>query len=83
MPEVKDHEGVAIEGRLEVDFPQIARRVLAGRPSARVAVKLLKQERDRVGGQFKQAKSFIIKTVALNAVLMNPDPDHWAEKHLG
>ena len=83
LPEVKDHNRVAIESRLEVDFPQIARRVLAGRPSARMAVKLLKQERDRVGGQFKQVKSFIIKTVALNAVLMNPDPDHWAEKHLG
>ena len=82
--------GVALplvqENKLEVDFPQIARKVLAGRvlagPSVRMAVRLLKQERDRVGGPFKKVKSFMIKTVALHAVLSHPEVEFWAEKHL-
>ena len=82
--------GVALplvyEDKLEVDFPQIARKVLAGRvlagPSVRMAVRLLKQERDMVGGTFKKVKSFMIKMVALHAVLGHPEVEFWAEKHL-
>jgi len=68
---------------LEIDFPQAARAVLANRPAAKMAVRLLKQERDCVGGHFKEIKSFTIKMAALIAVLRSPDPEEWVEARLG
>ena len=71
------------EDLLEVDLPQVQRQVLdAKRVAARMVVRLLKQERDSVGGPFKKIKSFIIKTVAMQAVLKRPNPEDWCERLL-
>ena len=67
------------EDLLEVDFPQAQRQVLARRAAARMVVRLLKQERDAVGGPFKSIKSFFIKTAAMHAVLGRPNPEEWSE----
>ena len=76
LPTVHEH-------LLEVDFPQVQRQVLdAKRVAARMVVRLLKQERDSVGDPFKKIKSFIIKTVAMHAVLMRPNPEDWCERLL-
>ena len=48
-----------------------------------MAVRLLKKERDRVGGYFKEIKSFTIKMAALTVVLRRPDPEEWVEARLG
>eukprot|EP00092_Neocalanus_flemingeri_P002502 GFUD01002678.1.p1 GENE.GFUD01002678.1~~GFUD01002678.1.p1 ORF type:complete len:455 (+),score=121.94 GFUD01002678.1:47-1366(+) len=68
--------------RLHVDFPLLAREMMSNRPSLRMTVRLLKQERNEKGGPFKQVKSFFIKMVALEAVLKNPSTDYWREEHL-
>ena len=70
------------EDLLEVDFPQVQGQVLARRATTRMVVRLLKQERDTVGGPFKSIKSFFIKTAAMHAVLRRPNPTDWSEELL-
>ena len=46
---------------LEVDFPLVSREILSERPSAKMAVRLLKQERDETGGPMVKIWSHAIK----------------------
>ena len=78
--------GVALplvqEERLEVDFPQVTRDMMSNKPALKMAIRLLKAERNDIGGPFKKVKSFMIKMVALHCVMDKPDPEFWEEKYL-
>ena len=47
--------------KLEVDFPAVARAALKDRPSAKMAIRLLKQERNEKGGPMEKIWSHAIK----------------------
>eukprot|EP00092_Neocalanus_flemingeri_P010704 GFUD01011530.1.p1 GENE.GFUD01011530.1~~GFUD01011530.1.p1 ORF type:complete len:475 (+),score=103.02 GFUD01011530.1:143-1567(+) len=68
--------------KLEVDFPQISREILKGKASAKMAIRLLKQERNEKGGPMEKIWSHAIKTAALHEVLKNPNEQHWHEAKL-
>eukprot|EP00090_Calanus_glacialis_P016007 TRINITY_DN25115_c0_g1_i1.p1 TRINITY_DN25115_c0_g1~~TRINITY_DN25115_c0_g1_i1.p1 ORF type:complete len:479 (-),score=90.59 TRINITY_DN25115_c0_g1_i1:30-1439(-) len=68
--------------KLEVDFPQTSREILKGKASAKMAIRLLKQERNEKGGPMEKIWSHAIKTAALHEVLKNPDQQHWHEAKL-
>ena len=51
-------------------------------PSAKMAIRLLKQERDETGGPMLKIWSHAIKVAAIKEVLKNPDKDHWHEAKL-
>ena len=55
---------------------------MGSKPALKMAVRLLKAEKNEIGGPFKKIKSFMIKMVALNCAMTNPDLDHWLEKNL-
>ena len=68
--------------KLEVDFPQTSREILKGKASAKMAIRLLKQERNEKGGPMEKIWSHAIKTAALHEVLKSPDNQHWHEGKL-
>ena len=68
--------------KLEVDFPQTSREIISGKASAKMAIRLLKQERNEKGGPMETIWSHAIKTAALHEVLKNPDQQHWHEAKL-
>ena len=68
--------------KLEVDFPQLGRQMLVGRPSAKMAIRLLKQERNEKGGPMEKIWSHSIKMAVLHEVSKNPNPEHWHEAKL-
>ena len=68
--------------KFEVDFPQVQREILRDRPSAKLAIRLLKQERNEKGGPMEKIWSYAIKAAAMKEVLKNPDKDHWHEAKL-
>merc|ERR1711915_1129325 len=69
-------------GKLSIDFPQLSRAMLKGMQSAKMAIRLLKQERDEKGGPFLKLWSHALKTSVLQRVLENPDPAFWHEGKL-
>ena len=68
--------------KFEVDFPNVSREILKDRPSAKMAIRLLKQERNEKGGPMEKIWSHAIKVAAIHEVLKNPDKDHWHEARL-
>ena len=68
--------------KLEVDFPRQAREILAGKASAKMAIRLLKHERNEKGGPMEKIWSHAIKMAALHEVSKNPDSEHWHERNL-
>ena len=68
--------------KLEVDFPNVSREIFKDRPSAKMAVRLLKQERNEKGGPMEKIWSHAIKVAAVHEVLKNPDKVHWHEARL-
>jgi len=68
--------------KLEIDFPMQAREMLAERPSAKMAIRLLKYERNEKGGPMEKIWSHAIKMTALHEVYKNPNRDHWHERYL-
>ena len=73
---------VVSKDKLEVDFPMVSREMFKNRPSARMAVRLMKQERNEKGGSMEKVWSHAIKVAAIHEVLANPDPRHWHEARL-
>ena len=68
--------------KLEVDFPMVSREIFKDRPSARMAVRLMKQERNEKGGSMGKVWSHAIKVAAIHQVLENPEKGHWHEARL-
>ena len=68
--------------KFEVDFPNVSREILKGRPSAKMAIRLLKQERNEKGGPMEKIWSHAIKVAAIHEVRKNPDKEHWHEARL-
>ena len=68
--------------KMEIDFPRQAREMLAGKPSAKMAIRLLKHERNEKGGPMEKIWSHAIKMAALHEVSKNPDSEHWHERNL-
>jgi len=69
------------ESRLQVDFPQLARKMMAGKPSVKQTVRLLKYERDEPGSPafYSALPSFSIKMAALHEVhKSSKNPDFWS-----
>ena len=74
---------IVSKDKLEVDFAKISRECFKGKPAARMAVRLLKQERNEKGGPMEKIWSHGIKIAAVHEIRKNPDPEHWHEGRLG
>ena len=68
--------------KLQIDFPRLARKMLSDRPSAKMAIRLVKQERNEKGGPMNKIRSHAIKMAALHEVYKNPSLEHWHEAKL-
>ena len=73
---------VVSKDKLEVDFPRVSRDIFKERPSAKMAIRLMKQERNEKGGSMAKVWSHAIKVAAIHEVLENPERGHWREARL-
>ena len=63
---------VVSKTKLEVDFPRVSREILKDRPSAKMAIRLMKQERNEKGGSLGKMWSHAIKVkFGINFVNVN------------
>ena len=62
---------------IKVDFPQLARRMMANKPSLKAAIRILKHERDQKGGSFLKLWSFAVKTTGLWEAMRLPNDKMW------
>jgi len=74
---------IVSKDKLAVDFPKISRESFRGKPAARMAVRMLKEERNEKGGPMEKIWSHGIKIAAVHEIRKNPDPQHWHEARLG
>ena len=69
--------------KLEVDFARISRQAFKDKPAARMAVRLLKEERNEKGGPMEKIWSHAIKIAAVHEIRNNPNLEHWHEGRMG
>ena len=60
----------------------MARKMMAGKPSLKASIRLLKHERDIKGGPFAKIWSYAIKNAGLWEVFKFPDESYWAPCNL-
>ena len=70
-----------IKGRFEIDFHDLEREILSDKENAKKVIRLIKYLRNKSGGQAKELKSFLIKTVVMNKILTESD-EYWNNKNL-
>ena len=63
--------------QLRVDFPQLARKMMANKPSLKAAIRMFKYERDLMGGPFMKIKSYTIKNAGLWEAFKIPSNKWW------
>ena len=59
-----------VKDKLEFDFPLVSRAVLKDKPSAKMAIRLLKQDRDEKAGPMAKLWSHALKTAVMHEVGM-------------
>ena len=88
--EVEERVGVEVENclavalpvvntkQLQVDFPQLARKMMANKPSLKAAIRMFKHERDIKGGPFTKIWSYAVKNAGLWEVYKFPADKWWS-----
>jgi len=66
---------------LQIDFPQLARKMMENKQAIKGAIRLLKHERDTKGGTLLKIWSYVYKNVGLLEIIESPG-QNWSERNL-